>query len=142
MYKLLPRVLSVAFFGLTAAVVGQAPPASAPATPAQTSVPERAPLNPNLPTVFIVGDSTAHNGADQGWGEHFAHYFDITKVNIANRAIGARSARLYYNEGAWDRVLAEMKPGDYVLFQMGHNDGGCPLTPNFRNPIGEGKGIG
>jgi hypothetical protein len=27
-------------------------------------------------------------------------------------------------EGAWDRVLAEIKPGDYVLLQWGQNDGG------------------
>jgi lysophospholipase L1-like esterase len=27
-------------------------------------------------------------------------------------------------EGLWDRDLAEMKPGDYVMLQWGHNDGG------------------
>jgi len=145
MFSYLPRVMPTLLLAFTASLVGQAPnsaPPAVPAAPPQTNVPQRAPLDPNLPTIFIVGDSTAHNGVDMGWGEHFAHYFDTTRVNIANRAIGARSARLYYNEGAWDRVLAEMKPGDYVLFQMGHNDGGGPLTANFRNPIGEGKGIG
>jgi lysophospholipase L1-like esterase len=34
-----------------------------------------------------------------------------------------------------------MKPGDYVLLQWGHNDGGGPLTPDFKGR-GEGKGIG
>ncbi len=109
--------------------------------PDQVGVPHDAPLNPNLPTIFIVGDSTARNKADLGWGDHFAHYFDTTKINIANRAIAGRSARSYMNEGAWDRVLAEMKAGDYVLLQWGHNDGGGPLTPQFRGR-GEGKGIG
>src|ERR1700743_3208558 len=80
-------------------------------------------LNPKLPTIFIVGDSTAKNGADLGWGDHFAHYFDLTKVNVAHRAIAGRSARSYMNEGAWDKVMAELKPGDYVLLQWGHNDG-------------------
>jgi rhamnogalacturonan acetylesterase len=98
-------------------------------------------LNPSLPTVFVVGDSTARNKADLGWGDHFAHYFDTTKVNIANRAIAGRSARSYMNEGSWDKVLAEMKPGDYVLLQWGHNDGGGPLGPDFKGR-GEGKGIG
>jgi lysophospholipase L1-like esterase len=109
--------------------------------PVQTNVPQNAPLDPSLPTIFIVGDSTARNKADLGWGDHFAHYFDTSKVNVANRAIAGRSARSYYNEGAWDAVLAEMKPGDYVLLQMGHNDGGGPLGPNFK-ARGEGKGIG
>lgn len=109
--------------------------------PDQTGVPHDAALNPNLPTIFVVGDSTARNKADLGWGDHFAHYFDTTKVNVANRAIAGRSARSYMNEGAWDKVLAEMKPGDYVLLQWGHNDGGGPLTPDFKGR-GEGKGIG
>jgi len=37
--------------------------------------------------------------------------------------------------------MAELKPGDYVLLQWGHNDGGGPLTPTF-NARGEGKGVG
>jgi lysophospholipase L1-like esterase len=62
-------------------------------------------------------------------------------VNIANRAIAGRSARSYLNEGAWDKVVDELKPGDYVLLQWGHNDGGGPLTPDFK-ARGEGKGVG
>jgi rhamnogalacturonan acetylesterase len=109
--------------------------------PQQTNVPSDAPLNPDLPTIFVVGDSTARNKADLGWGDHFAHYFDTTKVNVANRAIAGRSARSYINEGAWNKVLAEMKRGDFVLLQWGHNDGGGPLGPDFKGR-GEGKGIG
>jgi rhamnogalacturonan acetylesterase len=99
-------------------------PGAAPITPPQSNTPQDAPLNPALPTLFIVGDSTARNGADLGWGDHFAPLFDTTKINIANRAMAGRSSRSYYNEGRWDKVLAEVKPGDYVLIQMGHNDGG------------------
>jgi rhamnogalacturonan acetylesterase len=99
-------------------------PGPTPITPPQSNTPQDAALNPALPTLFIVGDSTARNGADLGWGDHFAPLFDTTKINIANRAMAGRSSRSYYNEGRWDKVLAEMKPGDYVLIQMGHNDGG------------------
>jgi rhamnogalacturonan acetylesterase len=95
-----------------------------PDAPPQTTVTQNAPLNPALPTVFIVGDSTARNQADLGWGDHFAHYFDTTRINVANRAHAGRSSRTFINEGSWDKVLAEMKPGDFVLLQMGHNDGG------------------
>ena len=99
----------------------QLPPA--PLTPAQTAVHHDAPLNPALPTVFIVGDSTARNNADLGWGDHFAALFDAARINVANRAIAGRSSRSYYAEGHWAATLAELKPGDYVLLQLGHNDG-------------------
>ena len=112
-----------------------------PDAPPQTSVAQNAPLNPALPTLFIVGDSTARNQVDLGWGDHFAHYFDTAKINIANRARAGRSSRSYYNEGLWANVLAEMKPGDLVLIQMGHNDGGDdPATDvKARSSV---KGIG
>ncbi len=125
---------------LTVSALAQTP--TTPDAPPQTNVTQNAALNPNLPTLFIVGDSTARNQADLGWGDHFAHYFDTTKINIANRARAGRSSRSYYNEGLWANVLAEMKPGDYVLIQMGHNDGGSinPVTDTkARNSV---KGIG
>jgi rhamnogalacturonan acetylesterase len=112
-----------------------------PDAPPQTSVTQNTALNPALPALFIVGDSTARNQADLGWGDHFAHYFDTTKINIANRARAGRSSRSFYNEGLWANVLAEMKPGDFVLIQMGHNDGGGdPATDaKARSSV---KGIG
>ena len=42
--------------------------APVPDAPPQGNVQQRAPLNPNLPTIFIVGDSTASNGPNLGWG--------------------------------------------------------------------------
>ena len=117
------------------AQVSQAPPE----TPPQTDLPTDRPLNPALPTVFIVGDSTARNGADLGWGDHIAHLFDTSRINVANRARAGRSARTYLNEGLWAKTLSEMKPGDYLLLQMGHNDGG---DLGGAKPRGDLKGIG
>jgi rhamnogalacturonan acetylesterase len=113
-----------------------------PDAPPQTSVAQNAPLNPKLPTLFIVGDSTARNQADLGWGDHVAHYFDTSKINVANRARAGRSSRSYYNEGLWDNVLAEMKPGDYVLIQMGHNDGGTTTPQTDAKARASYKGLG
>jgi lysophospholipase L1-like esterase len=97
-------------------------------------------LDPKLLTVFIVGDSTARNQADLGWGDHFADLFDTSRINVANRARAGRSSRSYFNEGLWEHVLSEMKPGDYVLIQMGHNDGSNPQNdPKARQSV---KGIG
>lgn len=120
---------------LSAARAQDAPPP----TPLQSNLPHDAPLNPALPTVFIVGDSTARNGADLGWGDHIAHFFDTTRINVANRAIAGRSARSYIDEGHWTHTLAEMKSGDFLLLQMGHNDGGDLGGPK---PRGDLKGVG
>jgi rhamnogalacturonan acetylesterase len=97
--------------------------------------PVPAPLNPALPTVFIVSDSTANNTENRGWGDHLATYFDTTKVNVANRARAGRSSRTFLKEGLWDRVLGDLKPGDTVLIQFGHNDGGPPDKDRARGDL-------
>ena len=124
---------------LTTALPAQQNPNTTPDAPPQTAIPTDAPLNPALPTLFLVGDSTARNKADLGWGDHLAPLFDTTKINIANRAAAGRSSRTYINEGRWTAVLAEMKAGDFVLIQMGHNDGG---DLGGAKPRGTLKGIG
>lgn len=81
--------------------------------------------DPKLPTLWIVGDSTLNSNAPlRGWGQELAQFFDLTKINVVNRAIGGRSSRTFQYEGRWDKVLAEMKKGDFVLLQFGHNDVG------------------
>jgi lysophospholipase L1-like esterase len=84
-------------------------------------------LNSKLPTLFVVGDSTANNNANGGlgWGTPFASYFDATKINVLNRARAGRSSRTFLTEGLWDKVIGEMKAGDFVLIQFGHNDAGA-----------------
>lgn len=40
------------------------------------------------PTLFVVGDSTANNGRDCGWGSHLGNYFGVEKVTVLNWALG------------------------------------------------------
>lgn len=79
------------------------------------------------PTLFIIGDSTVKNSTkgQKGWGEVIGQYFDTNKIKVENHAIGGRSSRTFLTEGRWDKILAELKPGDFVLMQFGHNDGGA-----------------
>src|SRR4030095_9986833 len=50
--------------------------------------------DPKLPTLWIVGDSTLNSNAPlRGWGQELAQFFDLTKINVVNRAIGGRSSR-------------------------------------------------
>ena len=101
------------------------------------------PANPALPTLFLIGDSTVRNGRGDGangqwgWGDYVGVHFNLEKINLVNRAGGGLSSRTYLTEGHWDRVLAMVKPGDFVMMQFGHNDNGSPATG--RTSI---KGIG
>lgn len=94
-------------------------------------------MKSGVPTIWLVGDSTVRNGHgdgannQMGWGDELAQFFDTNKVNIVNRAIGGRSSRTYITEGHWDDVLQRIKPGDVVLIQFGHNDGG-PIDDTSR----------
>jgi lysophospholipase L1-like esterase len=98
------------------------------------------------PTLFLIGDSTVRNGAGDGankqwgWGEPIVAYFDPSKIAVLNRARGGRSSRTFLTEGLWEQVLSAMKPGDFVLIQFGHNDGG-PINDNSR-ARGTIKGVG
>ena len=101
----------------------------APAPDLATNQPsEGAVPHPELPGLFVAGDSTAAPGSGEqqwGWATPFADYFDPTKINVINRARGGRSSRTFVTEGLWDKVLADVKAGDVVLIQFGHNDAGA-----------------
>jgi rhamnogalacturonan acetylesterase len=92
----------------------------------------------SLPTLFIVGDSTVKNhGEGWGWGDLVAPYFDLSRLNVVNWAMGGRSSRSFIEEGRWAKVLAQMKKGDFVLLQFGHNDQ-SPLTTYRGTILGDG----
>ena len=87
----------------------------------------------DVPTLFLVGDSTVRTPTrgQQGWGDPVVGMFNATKIKVENHAMGGRSSRTFITEGRWDKILAAAKPGDFVLVQMGHNDGG-PLDDPAR----------
>ena len=96
-----------------------------------------APEKKPKPTIYLIGDSTVKNGSGKGegglwgWGNYLHTQFDTSKVTIRNYALGGRSSRTFISEGLWDKVLAKLKPGDYVLIQFGHNDS-SPVNDNSR----------
>lgn len=94
-----------------------------------------------LPTIWIAGDSTVKsNDPMRGWGQDLGRFFDPAKINVVNHAIGGRSSRTFYTEGRWQRIVDELKTGDWVIIQFGHNDvGHLDARSKFRGSI---KSIG
>lgn len=78
-------------------------------------------------TIYLIGDSTMANkdttkgSPERGWGMVLHEYF-TDDVYIENHAVNGRSSKSFMDEGRWQRVLARIKPGDYVFIQFGHND--------------------
>ncbi|HTS66523.1 MAG TPA: rhamnogalacturonan acetylesterase [Candidatus Acidoferrales bacterium] len=87
------------------------------------------------PAIWVVGDSTASNANRRGWGDPLADYFDQAKARTVNRARAGRSSRTFITEGLWEQVRSELKSGDYVLIQFGHNDGGPPDKDRARGSL-------
>ncbi len=87
-----------------------------------------APVDP--PRIFIAGDSTAatYTSPDkdqQGWGAELQAFFDPARLIVVNAARGGRSSRTFITEGHWDQMLADVRRGDFVVIQFGHNDAGA-----------------
>ncbi|MBS1210384.1 MAG: pectin acetylesterase [Proteobacteria bacterium] len=85
--------------------------------------------------VFVAGDSTASNydvdvAPRMGWGQVFDRQFKAgAKVKVVNVAQSGRSSRSFINEGWFDMIAADIRKGDYLLVQFGHNDEKCGEEP-------------
>ena len=77
--------------------------------------------------IFMIGDSTMANkdisggGLERGWGMMLKNFF-TDDVIIDNHAKNGRSSKSFISEGLWRKVCEQIKPGDYVFIQFGHND--------------------
>jgi DNA sulfur modification protein DndE len=96
-----------------------------------------------LPRIFMIGDSTMADkpnidNPERGWGQLFPQFFQPGIV-VKNYAVNGRSTKSFINEHRWDSVLAQLKPGDWVLIQFGHNDSKKEDSTRFAAPQGAYK---
>ena len=82
------------------------------------------------PVLFLVGNSTMRTGTlgngnngQWGWGYYAGEYFDAKKITVENHALGGTSSRTFYNR-LWSEVLKGIRPDDWVIIELGHNDNG------------------
>jgi len=95
------------------------------------------------PTLYMIGDSTMHNNDKElwGWGTTIKDHLDTARINLVNAATAGRSTRTFIKEGRWAKVIAAIKPGDFLIMGFGHNEGSKPDTTKagYRGVL---KGIG
>ena len=77
--------------------------------------------------IVIAADSTAasyppERAPQAGWGQVLQSWFDPQDMQVRNHAIGGRSSRSFIDEGRLDAIAGELRPGDILLIQFGHND--------------------
>lgn len=84
----------------------------------------------NNPVLFLIGNSTMRTGTlgngnngQWGWGYYAHEYFDPSKITVENQALGGMSSRTFYNK-LWEPIRKAIRPGDWVIISIGHNDNG------------------
>lgn len=88
--------------------------------------------------IFIAGDSTAsikekHARPETGWGEKLSLYFN-KKIEIINGAQNGRSTKTFIEEGRLLDIEKEIKVGDYLIVQFGHNDEKVDYPERYASP--------
>ncbi|MFD7430984.1 rhamnogalacturonan acetylesterase [Streptomyces sp. NPDC059818] len=77
-------------------------------------------------TVHIAGDSTAARkyadaAPETGWGMALP-FFLSHPLTVANHAMNGRSSKSFIDEGLLGALLEDVRAGDLLLIQFGHND--------------------
>jgi lysophospholipase L1-like esterase len=78
----------------------------------------------SIPTVFILGDSTVCDQPREpyaSWGQMLTRFFK-PEIAVANHAESGESLKSSFGAKRLDKVLSQMKAGDFLLIQYGHND--------------------
>lgn len=116
----------------------------------------------SIPTLYIAGDSTAHSREKtvyprEGWGQEIYRYLDqgnlyhiksifssdgmtpyteyrMKSLIVQNWAYSGESVRSTWTKGCFDNILNQIKPGDYVLVQFGHNDNNPRILGGYVKP--------
>lgn len=113
------------------------------------------------PTIFLASDSTVQTYESiyypqTGWGQVLCQFFtdnnqilesectgcaypqarvyETEHVIIENRSIGGRSSKSFIEEGKFDAIIHDLKPGDFLFVQWGHNDATAVRPNRFVSP--------
>ena len=78
----------------------------------------------DVTTIFLCGNSTVVDQEDEpwaSWGQMITRWFG-PQVAIANFAESGLSCTTFLAQLRLDKILSQLKNGDYVIVEFGHND--------------------
>ncbi|NDV47284.1 hypothetical protein D0T49_09530 [Paludibacter sp. 221] len=84
-------------------------------------------------TDSVTGKEIQEDFPERGWGMVLPQFF-TDKVVIQNYAKNGRSTRTFISEGLWDSIASNVKQGDYVIIQFGHNDSSEAKKDRYTSP--------
>lgn len=83
-----------------------------------------APADSSVITLFLCGNSTVVDQDNEpwaSWGQIIPCFFN-DHVCVANYAESGESANTFISAGRLKKALTQMKAGDYLFMEFGHND--------------------
>lgn len=81
--------------------------------------------NEKAKTIFLAGNSTVVDQAYEpysAWGNMIPRFFKPGAIVVANYAESGESLRSFIAEKRLDKILSQMKAGDYLFIEFAHND--------------------
>ncbi|MDP3434535.1 MAG: rhamnogalacturonan acetylesterase [Bacteroidota bacterium] len=78
----------------------------------------------HLPTIFLAGNSTVTDQENEpwaSWGQMFPNFLK-PEIVVANYAESGETLLAFKREKRLQKILSQMKPGDYLLMEFAHND--------------------
>lgn len=81
--------------------------------------------NKTAKTIYLTGDSTVVDAQYEpwaSWGQMLPYFFVPNEVVIANYAESGETLKAFEDRRRIDKIWTQIKPGDYLLIQFGHND--------------------
>ena len=91
---------------------------------------------PAAPTVFLASDSTVTDrdgGADVSWGAMLSRFLK-PGVAVSNQAQSGETLKSFANALRLDKILSQMKKGDYLFIQFAHNDSKASWPQTYVEP--------
>jgi lysophospholipase L1-like esterase len=89
-----------------------------------------------VPTVFLAGDSTVTDQRAEpaaSWGQMLPALFN-PDVAVANHAESGETLKSFVTELRLDKLLSQIKAGDWLLIQFGHNDQKANWPQTYADP--------
>ncbi len=99
-------------------------------------------LASSFTTIRLMGDSTCADkdlkggtNPERGWGMMFRNFVDDS-YRVVNYAQNGRSTKSFIDLGLWDKVQSELREGDWLFIQFGHNDAKQSDSARYAAPWG------